>query len=62
MVWAAEDRRGGQPIGTFLLQTGRDDMRTASGWPVSVTIVDADLTVRLELRDEGAGAGLEPRR
>jgi uncharacterized protein GlcG (DUF336 family) len=29
----------------------------ASGWPVSLTILDADATMRLQLRDEGAGAG-----
>lgn len=29
----------------------------ASGWPVGLTVVDADLSVRLSLRDPGAGAG-----
>jgi uncharacterized protein GlcG (DUF336 family) len=28
----------------------------AAGWPVGLTIVDADLSVRLSMRDAGAGA------
>jgi glc operon protein GlcG len=29
----------------------------AAGWHVGVTVVDADLTTRLSLRDDGAGSG-----